>query len=822
MDDPFSYAKSAALRDTAAYLRSLRAVGGSDVDLDFYQDLARKAGFDEAMPIQDELIDAFGMDMANAAALGAAFHGDGFAFWRLLSMGYPGLTQRAAKLTAYMASPRSLDHVLEEVQFAVPTANIARIMADPMAHHVMFGALRSTVEPLEKAEHLRSYEQYPRQYTGIFRTLLSTQPALAPHDWQPKVDFAWSVLENDNANLDGLVSLLPPGTVLDPLAPDPLFQACPLAIRLSYLFNKGVSAQDIMWQAVETGRADVLTYTQRLLPHNATILDLATCPTYLELGPSCLPLLQRLKGANRLQFTPGPAPYDPAVLHFFTALLEHKPEPLSSPLGCLQWLHTTLPAEVAPAFLSSTVASAAIAGSDVPVLNFLAGHGCNFHDSQLWNIVGWWGASGLATFLQRRNVPFPGQRPRALVSAILAGEDEIAELMLRHGADPDAPNMRDGDTPLLMAIRTGNVRAVRALLAAGADIYKYNRVGETPLYRAAAYGHADIVAALIERGANPDLLYTYFSQRNALRVAANYGRSDVVRVLLDAKAMHHPDEFGRGPLHLAAARGNDNVVRQLSAAGAAVDAADDALHTPLMVAAAHHPDPWQAAVVRELIAAGANVNLRDAVKTNTSALGWAVRFNASAEVVRALAKAGADTEARDKDGLLPVHWALALQLDALTKVLLPYRPKGAEPLGQAAEATLLRAVQSGDLDLADLLIGAGAGKKAADEKGLTPLHHAAKAGSMRADGWTPLHYAVQADSEGTMLAGKAPLEQGTPDFAQRVAVMLSSRHPEARQESIETAPGWDEEGAGGGFDDDDDDWGGGGGCAACGACGEDW
>ncbi|KAG2488942.1 hypothetical protein HYH03_012561 [Edaphochlamys debaryana] len=356
------------------------------------------------------------------------------------------------------------------------------------------------------------------------------------------------------------------------------------------------------------------------------------------------------------------------------------------------------------------------------------------------------------------------RRPAPLLAAILTGEDEIAELLLTGGADPNARGLRD--SVLLTAVSAGSERAVRALLAAGADPHAANPAGEEALYRAVAFGHAGITSALLERGVDANLVYTYYSMRSPLHIAAQNGRADVVRLLVEAGVAHSADESGRTPMHLAAAKGQAYVIGQLAAAYCGVvDAVDEGLRTPLMVAAARRADAAQAGAVQALIAAGANVKLRDA--TQQTALGWALRWDASLEAVEALLKAGADTEARDSYGMTPARWAVAANNSAALRVLLPYRPKGAEPLGQDAGPFLTRAVEAGDLDLAQGLVDAGAGTEAADEEGLRPLHLAALAGDVRAvglllgagaahaaadqEGWTPAHYAANAGSHGSVL-----------------------------------------------------------------------
>jgi hypothetical protein len=72
------------------------------------------------------------------------------------------------------------------------------------------------------------------------------------------------------------------------------------------------------------------------------------------------------------------------------------------------------------------------------------------------------------------------------------------------GADPD---LRDGGvdgwTPLLHAVHKNRNAAVRALIAAGADVDGATVAGFTPLMMAAAYGNTETVDLLLDEGANP-------------------------------------------------------------------------------------------------------------------------------------------------------------------------------------------------------------------------------------------------------------------------------------------------------------------------------
>jgi ankyrin repeat protein len=75
--------------------------------------------------------------------------------------------------------------------------------------------------------------------------------------------------------------------------------------------------------------------------------------------------------------------------------------------------------------------------------------------------------------------------------------------LLANGADPDIGD-KNGDTPLILAARTGYTEGVARLLMAHAQVNKTNKLGETALIVAVQQRQASIVSALLKLGANPD------------------------------------------------------------------------------------------------------------------------------------------------------------------------------------------------------------------------------------------------------------------------------------------------------------------------------
>ncbi len=65
-----------------------------------------------------------------------------------------------------------------------------------------------------------------------------------------------------------------------------------------------------------------------------------------------------------------------------------------------------------------------------------------------------------------------------LIGVATLGNDEVADVLLAGGADPQATSLTR-DNVLHCAIRSGNVRLVELLLAAGADLDYVTEIGET-------------------------------------------------------------------------------------------------------------------------------------------------------------------------------------------------------------------------------------------------------------------------------------------------------------------------------------------------------
>ena len=279
--------------------------------------------------------------------------------------------------------------------------------------------------------------------------------------------------------------------------------------------------------------------------------------------------------------------------------------------------------------------------------------------------------------------------------ACLNGGAKFIELLLKAGADPNVAT-RDGETALMTASRTGVSDAVNALLAHSADPNaKESLRGQTALMWAAGEGHSEAIMALLERGA--DLRVRSKAGWTAFLFAVREGHIDAVQTLLHAGAdvndalpantggtRRRPegapggadDPRGMSALHLAVASRHYQLAAILLDKGADPNASGPgwmALHHLTWVRkpgqGSNSPPPRgsgnmdSAELIRRLAKAGANLNAR--VTRKPSAGTTAVNFiggtpfflaarTADVEMMRLLVDLGADATIPNEDGTTPL------------------------------------------------------------------------------------------------------------------------------------------------------------------------
>ena len=236
-----------------------------------------------------------------------------------------------------------------------------------------------------------------------------------------------------------------------------------------------------------------------------------------------------------------------------------------------------------------------------------------------------------------------------LIDAVRSGDVAAVRALLDQTADVDVTSA-DGATALHWAVHEDRVAIVELLLDAGADVTATNRYGVSAASLAAENGNAAILGRLLDSGVDPAT--TMPGGETLLMTAARTGDTDTVRVLLARGADPNARESRRGQTALmwAAANNNAAAIHVLAEQGADLHARTDnpsrspgrgfssapaTGFTPLLFAVrGSHLD-----AVRVLLDAGADVN--DAVSDGQSALVVATT-NANWELAAYLLARGAD------------------------------------------------------------------------------------------------------------------------------------------------------------------------------------
>ena len=177
---------------------------------------------------------------------------------------------------------------------------------------------------------------------------------------------------------------------------------------------------------------------------------------------------------------------------------------------------------------------------------------------------------------------------------------------------------------------------VTRCVEAGADPNARDKDGMTPLARSALYAkNLAVVKTLLTVGADPQ-------QATLLLNVIAFSEPAILKVLLDAGVDPNTwDEDGNAPLlHHAAVHNKPAILNILLDAGADPNARSEYKdRTPLHRAAQYSETP---AIIKALIAAGANINAQSNCFDERTPLDLAVKWNENPVIAQALLDAGAE------------------------------------------------------------------------------------------------------------------------------------------------------------------------------------
>ncbi|XP_071170966.1 serine/threonine-protein phosphatase 6 regulatory ankyrin repeat subunit B-like [Mytilus edulis] len=251
----------------------------------------------------------------------------------------------------------------------------------------------------------------------------------------------------------------------------------------------------------------------------------------------------------------------------------------------------------------------------------------------------------------------------ALYNATLKGYTAIVKMLLEHNCNPDLCN-NENKSPLLVATRLGFTDIVKLLLVHNCNTNIVDRDMISASHEAVAVNSKDIEK--LSLGIESNIRDNF--QNSALYIACRYGRSDIVKLLLQSKC--NPDlcnKDNESPLYAACCFGYDDIVLSLLEHGCDLNKSNKDNKSPLYVALSK----GYITIVKYLLEYKCDFNLCN--KDDEHPL-FIASFNGHVENVELLLKTkSCDPNISNKEGKTPLNVAAAFGRKEVVEVLLRYR-----------------------------------------------------------------------------------------------------------------------------------------------------
>ena len=207
-----------------------------------------------------------------------------------------------------------------------------------------------------------------------------------------------------------------------------------------------------------------------------------------------------------------------------------------------------------------------------------------------------------------------------LIVSSTNGNLEVVELLLSNKTSVNATK-DDGVTPLYVASQENLLDVVDLLLKSGADINLSQNEGATPLYIASYAGHHSVVKNLVKNKANIDQAMT--DGATPIYISCQQGHRDIVQTLLYCGAKNVRGINKQTILHVASLNNFHDIVKLILSRDKEKTLINDTSN-----------------------------------EFNESPILLAVQFDGDLELVKILAKAGADLTRKGNCGKTPLQWAI--------------------------------------------------------------------------------------------------------------------------------------------------------------------